>query len=182
MQHKRPDPAPRERRTVSGDLSGFSLLELFRMEAESHTATLSAGLVALEGTSAAPEAIEPLMRAAHSLKGAARIVGLDAAVRVAHAMEDVFVAAQKGQLVLETEHVDVLLRGVDFLVQIAGIGEEDLPAWQADHAAEIDALVADLDAVKQGRVETKPKPPTDTPPAQDRPAEPPPIEDRPAEP
>ena len=81
---------------MSDDLSGFSMMELFRMEAESHTATLSAGLVALEGASAAPEVIEPLMRAAHSLKGAARIVGLDAAVRVAHAMEDCFVAAQKG--------------------------------------------------------------------------------------
>ena len=108
---------------MSGDLSGFSLMELFRMEAEGHTATLSAGLVALEGASAGPEAIEPLMRAAHSLKGAARIVGLDAAVRVAHAMEDAFVAAQKGRLALGTGHVDVLLRGVDFLVQIAGIGD-----------------------------------------------------------
>ena len=47
------------------------MMELFRMEAESHTATLSAGLVSLEGTPAAPEVIEPLMRAAHSLKGAA---------------------------------------------------------------------------------------------------------------
>ena len=35
------------------------------------------------------------MRAAHSLKGAARIVGLDAAVRVAHAMEDCFVARSR---------------------------------------------------------------------------------------
>jgi len=34
------------------------------------------------------------MRAAHSLKGAARIVDLADGVRVAHAMEDCFVAAQ----------------------------------------------------------------------------------------
>ena len=66
---------------MSGDLSGFSLMELFRMEAESNTATLSAGLVSLEESSATPEVIDPLMRAAHSLKGAARIVGLDAIVR-----------------------------------------------------------------------------------------------------
>jgi two-component system, chemotaxis family, sensor histidine kinase and response regulator WspE len=147
---------------VSGDLSGFSLLDLFRMEAESHTATLSAGLVALEGASAAPETIEPLMRAAHSLKGAARIVGLDAAVRVAHAMEDGFVAAQKGQLVLRPEHVDILLRGVDFLVQIAQVDESELPAWQAEHADEVDALVAELGSVKEGRVAAKPR--VDAPP------------------
>src|SRR5262249_51107623 len=152
------------RRTVSGDLSGFSLMELFRMEAEGHTATLSTGLVALEGGSAAPEAIEPLMRAAPSLKGAARIVGLDAAVRAAHAMEDAFVAAQKGQLVLRPEHVDILLRGVDFLVRIAQLPEDGLPAWQAEQAAEVDALVADLTAVKEGRVEAKPR--VDTPPAE----------------
>ncbi len=138
---------------MSGDLSGFSLLELFRMEAESNTATLSTGLVALEGASASPEVIEPLMRAAHSLKGAARIVGLDVAVRVAHAMEDCFVAAQKGKLVLRPEHVDILLRGVNLLVQVSQLAEADLESWQADHAGEIDALVADLTAIKEGRAE-----------------------------
>jgi two-component system, chemotaxis family, sensor histidine kinase and response regulator WspE len=138
---------------VSDDLSGFSLLELFRMEAESHTATLSTGLVALEGTSASPEVIEPLMRAAHSLKGAARIVGLDAAGRVAHVMEDCFVAAQKGKLALQPGHIDILLRGVDLLVQVSQLAESELDAWQADHAAEIDTLVDDLTAVKEGRVE-----------------------------
>ncbi len=135
---------------MSDDLSGFSLLELFRMEAEGQTATLSAGLVALEGASASPEVIEPLMRAAHSLKGAARIVGLDVAVRVAHAMEDCFVAAQKGKLVLQSGHIDILLRGVDLLVQVAQLAEAELESWQADHAPEIDALVAELTAVNSG--------------------------------
>ena len=37
------------------------------------------------------------MRAAHSIKGAARIVGIDAAVSVAHHMEDALVRIQKGQ-------------------------------------------------------------------------------------
>ena len=32
------------------------------------------------------------MRAAHSIKGAAAIVGLDVVVQLAHAMEDAFVA------------------------------------------------------------------------------------------
>ena len=137
--------------TVSEDLSGFSMIELFRMEAESHTATLSAGLVALEGTSASPEVVEPLMRAAHSLKGAARIVGLDPAVRVAHAMEDCFVAAQKGKIVLQSAHVDMLLKGVDLLVEIAQLGEPEVEAWQATHNAEIDGLVEHLNRLAQIR-------------------------------
>jgi two-component system sensor histidine kinase and response regulator WspE len=137
---------------VSGDLSGFSMMELFRMEAESHTATLSAGLVALEGASAGPQVIEPLMRAAHSLKGAARIVGLEAAVRVAHALEDCLVTAQQGKLVLQPEHIDILLKSVDLLVQIAQIDEQDIEVWQSEHAAEIDGVTADLAAVMEGRV------------------------------
>jgi two-component system, chemotaxis family, sensor histidine kinase and response regulator WspE len=144
---------------VSSDLSGFSMIELFRMEAESHTATLSTGLVALESSAVTPEIVEPLMRAAHSLKGAARIVGLEPAVRVAHAMEDCFVAAQKGNLCLKPHHVDVLLRGVDLLSEIAQLAEQ-----------EVDSLVAVLTAVRENQVPEpdvptrSPVPPVDSPP------------------
>ena len=82
---------------MADDLSGFSMLELFRLEAESQTAVLSAGVLAIEELEKSPETIESMMRAAHSLKGAARIVGLEPAVQVAHALEDVFVAAGKGR-------------------------------------------------------------------------------------
>jgi two-component system, chemotaxis family, sensor histidine kinase and response regulator WspE len=151
---------------LSSDLSSFSMMELFRMEAETHTATLSTGLVALEGGVASPEVIDPLMRAAHSLKGAARIVGLDAAVRVAHAMEDCFVAAQKGRVVLQSGHVDILLRGVDLLVQVAQLGDAELEPWQSEHAGSIDTLVADLSAIKEGRAAAhhQPSPPVPAPP------------------
>ena len=99
------------------------------------------------------------MRAAHSLKGAARIVGLDAIVRVAHAMEDCFVEAQKGKLVLRPEHVDVLLRGVDMLAQVAQLSEAEVEAWQTEHADEIDALVAELKTAKDNRLPPRSAPP-----------------------
>ena len=104
---------------MSQDLSGFSMLELFRLEAESQTAILSAGVLAIEELERSPATIESMMRAAHSLKGAARIIGLDPAVRVAHAMEDCFVAAGKGRFHVRPEHADVLLAGIDFLSTIA---------------------------------------------------------------
>ena len=141
---------------MSEDLSGFSMMELFRMEAESHTGTLSAGLVALEGVPATPEFIEPLMRAAHSLKGAARIVGVDAAVRVAHAMEDAFVAVQRGKVVLRPEHIDILLNGVDLLAQIAQLDEREIETWQRERCVEVDQLVADLTGLLEGTVPAQP--------------------------
>ncbi|MFM9011288.1 MAG: Hpt domain-containing protein, partial [Planctomycetota bacterium] len=61
---------------MADDLSGFSMLELFRLEAESQTAVLSNGVLAIEELERSPQTVEAMMRAAHSLKGAARIVGL----------------------------------------------------------------------------------------------------------
>jgi len=102
------------------DLSHLSLLELFREEANAQARVLSDGLLALEREPDDPAQLEACMRAAHSLKGAARIVGLQAGVDVAHAMEDSFVSAQSGHLVLDARYIDELLRGVDLLVRLGG--------------------------------------------------------------
>lgn len=130
---------------MAEDLSGFSMLELFRLEAESQTAILSAGVLAVEEFERSPETIESMMRAAHSLKGAARIVGLDPAVRVAHAMEDCFVAAGKGTFRVRPEHVDLLLASIDFLSSIAKADDAISPTSAWPRTA--DALVAELGAL-----------------------------------
>jgi len=118
---------------MADDLSGFSMLELFRLEAESQTEVLSSGVLAIEELEKSPETIEAMMRAAHSLKGAARIVGLEPAVDVAHALEDVFVAAGKGSLRVRPEHADVLLAAIDFLGSVA-TADDALSAGSSWHA------------------------------------------------
>ena len=127
------------------DLSGFSMLELFRLEADTQTAVLSAAVLAIEGEERSPAALESMMRAAHSLKGAARIVGLEPAVRVAHAMEDVFVAAGRGKFTIRAGHADVLLAAIDFLAAI-GRAEDGLAA-DGPWTARADAIVGRLTAV-----------------------------------
>ena len=96
-----------------------SLLELFALEAEAQTQVLSTGLLELERNPTQADQLEACMRAAHSLKGAARIVGVDAGVSVAHVMEDCLVSAQEGRLLLTPEHIDALLHGTDLLMRIA---------------------------------------------------------------
>lgn len=119
-----------------------SLLELFSLEAEAQTQVLSAGLMALERNPAQPDQLEACMRAAHSLKGAARIVGIDAGVSVAHVMEDCLVAAQEGRLLLRPEHIDALLQGTDLLMRIATPGDQEgeagVPGFLAQMAAVLD--------------------------------------------
>ena len=105
-----------------------SLLELFSLEAEAQTLVLSAGLLALERDPTQADYLESCMRAAHSLKGAARIVGVDAGVSVAHVMEDYLVSAQEGRLYLRPEHIDALLQGTDLLMRIATPNNAPAPA------------------------------------------------------
>jgi two-component system, chemotaxis family, sensor histidine kinase and response regulator WspE len=100
------------------DLSRQSLLDLFREEAATQTRVLSDGLLALEQRPADSAALDACMRAAHSLKGAARIIGLQDGVDIAHVMEECFVGAQRGELSLTPAHIDVLLRGVDLLLRV----------------------------------------------------------------
>jgi two-component system sensor histidine kinase and response regulator WspE len=125
--------------------------DLFRVEAENQAALLTSGLLDLERSSASPEQLEALMRAAHSFKGAARIVNLTPAVQVAHAMEDCFVAAQQGRLQLQQEHVDVLLRGVDLLTAIAKYDENTISAWQATEHQALEAWLKDIHAFTPSR-------------------------------
>jgi len=138
---------------VSEDLSGFSMQELFRVETENQAAILSEELLALECDPQAAEALEALMRAAHSIKGAARIINLDGAVRVAHQMEDCFVAAQGGQVVLGAADVDTLLRGVDMLTRISNVRENETETgkWFDAHANEISTLVESLATIASGK-------------------------------
>ncbi|MAF03819.1 MULTISPECIES: hybrid sensor histidine kinase/response regulator [unclassified Herbaspirillum] len=132
------------------DLSQMSMLDLFRFEAESQIAQLNTSLLALEQQPTAAEHLEACMRAGHSLKGAARIVGLETAVKVAHVLEDCFVLAQQGKLRLEKKHIDVLLRGADLLGRIASPPDGD-ETW-VDHAgsAEVQAFLQALPAVISG--------------------------------
>jgi two-component system sensor histidine kinase and response regulator WspE len=101
------------------DMRDTSLVDLYKMEVRGQVQVLDSGLLALERDPTDAAQLAACMRAAHSLKGAARIVGLEPPVRVAHAMEDRLVEAQAGRA-LDAGAVDMLLRGTDLLRNMPG--------------------------------------------------------------
>ena len=127
-------------------LGHFSLLELFRIEADTQLRSLGEGLLALEQDAGNGAALEACMRAAHSLKGAARMVDIEAGVRINHALEDVFVAAQEQRLRIARHHIDLCLQAVDLLAEITTLGETDLPAWHEAEEIRIRTLTDALQA------------------------------------
>jgi two-component system sensor histidine kinase and response regulator WspE len=155
------------------DDSPFSMMDLFQEEVRAHAATLNQGLVDWEKTPTNRQKIEPLMRAAHSIKGAARIVSIDAAVQLAHAMEDAFVAAQEGRIGIAPADVDVFLRGTDVLAELSQVKEDEVDTWSARHRSDINELMGQFQRVTAGQPtaagpapaapESKPAPPLPEP-------------------
>nr|WP_232229346.1 hybrid sensor histidine kinase/response regulator [Crinalium epipsammum] len=119
-------------------MSDDSMLELFRQEIETQISILNQGLLTLEANPQSDQTLEALMRGSHSIKGAARIVSLDAVVNLAHWMEDCFVAAQSQIITLGSDPIDVLLQGVDLLQALSQVSEVDLLEWLAQKAEEFE--------------------------------------------
>jgi len=172
---------------MSNGLEDFSLFDLFRMEAEEQVRILQSQLIELESGAASAATLESLMRASHSLKGAARIVGLDAVVRLTHAMEDRFVAAQAGDS-LDSACIDRMLAATDWLAKLQALAEPEIAAWLDSNIVAMDACAAGLRGNPQTEVpesaaepgvdaitpaSSTPAPSAPAPPAQKPPAPPP---------
>ena len=145
---------------TTADISQWSMRELFGAEAESQTQALTDGLLALEREPKCAAQLEACMRAAHSLKGAARIVDIDAAVSLAHAMEDFFVGAQEGRVALDQGSIDLLLRGVDLMRNIAATSPVEADPQAELSGRAVDGFVAELAGMLQAAVAV-PNPPSD---------------------
>ncbi len=145
--------------TVVGHEDEFR--HLFAQEAESRLAALGAQLLELEQSGSDPELIASIFREAHTLKGAAAVVGIDEASRVAHALEDLLEGVRSGQRLPSSELVDVALGAVDGLTSMvprlvagedctaeASALEQQLRAW-----SDGGALPAEIPARTEARPE-----------------------------
>ncbi|MBF0098521.1 MAG: hybrid sensor histidine kinase/response regulator [Magnetococcales bacterium] len=89
------------------------LRELFAAESEEHLHQLEAGLLHLEKRPDDLAMLKELFREAHSLKGAARMLGVRDVETLAHHFEDFLGAASKGQRSFTAMDVDRLTRSLD---------------------------------------------------------------------
>jgi chemotaxis protein histidine kinase CheA len=122
------------------------LLATFRAEVDERLASLSAGLLQLEAHPSPRQLVTGLFRDAHTVKGSARMLGLDGVLQVAHACEDLLGALRDGRIDVRRDIVDLLLASSDAIgvaVAVAGDGAD------ADNT-HLQALVLALRAVLAG--------------------------------
>ncbi|HEU0219562.1 MAG TPA: hybrid sensor histidine kinase/response regulator [Gallionella sp.] len=102
------------------------LAQLFKAESAEHLARLDDGLLHLEKTPADPALLEEVFRESHSLKGAARMLGLSKIETAAHGLETILNTARKGEAPLTPdviERMTAVLGDLRKLVQEALGGE-----------------------------------------------------------
>jgi len=101
--------------------------QAFLEEARSHLDTLEQGLLALEGMVGSQldiELLNEMFRGAHSIKGAAGMLGLKTVAALTHQMENLLGAVRSGKHALNERGVEVLFESVDalgtLLVELGG--------------------------------------------------------------
>jgi two-component system chemotaxis sensor kinase CheA len=112
----------------------------FEVEAREHIRAMSSGLIALERSTVADQQldiIEAIFREAHSLKGAARAVNLAEIEAICQALETVFAALKRQEIVVSTELYDILHQTLDSLGPLLVGPEAGLVATEASRISAV---------------------------------------------
>lgn len=143
--------------------------DLFRIESEERLQRLDEGLLKLEKTPDNHALLEEVFREAHSLKGAARMLGLSDIETVSHRLEDLLGAASKGKSVLSPELMDRIYSGLDAIRKLvheaitgerAGVAVSDIlkklqplaePIQQNEAPAIVPAPISEQEETLQSR-------------------------------
>lgn len=127
------------------------MIDLFKLDLESQIKIISDGLVALEQPVVSSEEFQNLMRAAHSIKGAARAIFLDSISLLAHALEDFFLAAQEKKISMESESIDLIFQAVDLLTRLSHTPSKAFELWITQEKNTIEKLLGNINAVISGK-------------------------------
>lgn len=120
---------------------------LFRAECEASLQVLSEGFQTLAGGQPEPALTEPMFRAAHSLKGAARMVGMDGVAQAAHHLEDLLDQLRSHRLVLTAASCDILAVAMGALGRL-------VDASLQGHGDDPTELIALFDGIPQAQLRT----------------------------
>ena len=142
----------------------------FRAEMDERLASLTEGLLRLEEHPSPRQLVASLFRDAHTVKGSARMLGLDHVVTLAHSCEDLLGQLRDGRLHVRRDLVDVLLVATEAIGRALPGAERQLPeSALTEVAAALDAALAGTDPVTVPRLLAGPAPsPADVEPEGDQ--------------
>jgi two-component system chemotaxis sensor kinase CheA len=115
-----------------------SYIQTAKAETRERLQALNDGLLRLEAEPQNAQVINDVFRHAHSIKGAAQMVGLDRVSRVAHGLEDVLGAVRSGRQPVSAPLLDAAFQALDLIERLL----TDAP--DASLLAQVDPLLDQL--------------------------------------
>jgi len=111
------------------------LYKYFLIESDELIENLSRDILEFEKKQDDPDLLNSLFRYAHTLKGAAHVVGLLNITGLAHSIEDLFSGARDQGVLLTTKKISLILDTVDLIRSIIEAIKEGRPGDSIDSAA-----------------------------------------------
>ena len=133
------------------------IVDLFQIDLDNQTTAINNGLIAFEKSPKDPKILESMMRAAHSIKGSARVVGCEVIIHLAHALEDCFVAVQNKKLELNDNIIDLILQADDMLARLGHVHIEEVYPWLEKEQGQIEKLAQTLTEIISQAAPSQPK-------------------------
>lgn len=111
------------------DLEQFH--DIFFQESEEALDTMEQTLLAIDAQGMDEESINTVFRVAHSIKGGSATFGFEDLTSFTHTMETLLDLARSGEIKLEGDETDLLLRSVDVMRDLLAAASERTPADSA---------------------------------------------------
>ena len=128
------------------------LFEIFKLECDEHIQKLNSGILTLEENPDNVGLIGEILRDAHSLKGAARMIDFKSIEDISHNLETILGKIKKGEIKLSTEIANLIFNSLENISEIVKIisqgGRED--------EVDISSLIEQLKKASKGEPFSKP--------------------------
>ncbi|MBI3585025.1 MAG: hybrid sensor histidine kinase/response regulator [Nitrospinae bacterium] len=128
------------------------LFEIFKIECDEHIQKLNSGILTLEENPDNPALLSEILRDAHSLKGAARMIDFKSIEEISHNLETILGKIKKGEITLSTEITNLIFNSLENIAEIVKIisqgGRED--------EVDVSSLIEQLKQVSKGELISKP--------------------------
>ena len=134
------------------------MFSLFQIELQNSLQVIGNNLLEIEDSPEDSSLLEAMMRAAHSIKGAARMIGIEAVVKLSHSMEDVFVAAQNNKISLSKNSIDQLFFCVDILKKLEDKSSIEVKNWSTENTESVHQYIHILTIIQSGANAPTPTP------------------------
>ncbi|MFA6988514.1 MAG: hybrid sensor histidine kinase/response regulator [Candidatus Gastranaerophilaceae bacterium] len=122
------------------------ILNIFKEESEEHVQNINQNLLKLEKNPADFGVISELFRSAHSIKGAARMIGLNDIQNIAHKFEDIIGYAKDRTIKVTPEIIDILCKAVDCINSII---DESIKTKGACHSPIVDQIIKKFEEIEK---------------------------------